>query len=264
VYEIRNDFKDSSFAHSVRIEIISILLNPKTNLIFIFRFLLVANGKLRPSYASRTSCLISGLMMKKSNSWKNLSVLFQNKVTYRNLDLNDIDGASALCSEAFDGPFRIYEFLQKKSSIENYRLQFQKRFLDYVQAGLKHAMIVATMDGIVIGFVEIGLLPPPIGRDPSTEVKDSAYIGNLAVSENHRRIGVGKNLVRIAMKVAEKWNEKEIYAAVKSKNFGARSLYESLGFLLVLKESENIYQQFKRDQTDLRVYYCKPLNQLTS
>ena len=37
--------------------------------------------------------------------------------------------------------------------------------------------------------------------------EEKPYIGNVAVDESCRRLGYGSKLIRIAMKVAEKWKD---------------------------------------------------------
>lgn len=71
------------------------------------------------------------------------------------------------------------------------------------------------------------------------EMESAAYIGNLAVSPNHRRRGVGSVLVRAAQQHArEKWDRKTVCLHVDSTNTGACLLYASLGFQCELQEPE--------------------------
>lgn len=71
------------------------------------------------------------------------------------------------------------------------------------------------------------------------EMEMAAYIGNLAVSSDRRRRGVGSKLVRAAQRHAkEKWNRENVCLHVDSRNAGACLLYASLGFRCELQEPE--------------------------
>lgn len=57
------------------------------------------------------------------------------------------------------------------------------------------------------------------------------YIGNLAVSIEHRRRGVGRALMQGAMDHAMKvWDAEAVWLHVDGRSIKARSLYASLGF----------------------------------
>ena len=162
-------------------------------------------------------------------------------ITYRNAQLEDIDQISQLCSVTFDGPFDWYMVLQKAQSLERFRLQLSTRFYSFVESGLKHAMFVAVKNNAVIGFVEIGMLPPPTRKpDGTMNATDYPYLGNLAVNKEERRQGIGRKLVKLGIKVANKWGDDKLFAAVKMDNIEAVRLYESLGFTLFLDESNEI------------------------
>jgi len=104
-------------------------------------------------------------------------------------------------------------------------------------------MFVAVRNDVVIGFVEIGMLPPPSQWfNGSSNVTDFPYLGNLAVSTEERRQGIGRKLVKLGIKVASKWGDDKLFAAVKIDNMEAVRLYESLGFTLFLDESTDIYR----------------------
>jgi ribosomal protein S18 acetylase RimI-like enzyme len=164
------------------------------------------------------------------------------KIDYRNAQCSDIEGIATLCAEIFDGPFPWHQPLARTKSIGEYKSQFSDRLLRLVDGGIKHAMVVAvTEDTNVIGFLEVGMLPCPVeptvvheqpisntvaSSSSSASIwedvakaqsqsrnnrNDVPYLGNVAVLETYRRQGVGQKLVRIGMKIAEKWKENDVW-----------------------------------------------------
>ena len=97
-------------------------------------------------------------------------------------------------------------------------------------------MIVARDVDKVIGFVEVGLLPLPSNRVPfdgssaSSDLNLYPTIGNLLTASSHRRLGVGKQLMRRAESAAREWGYTSIICAVDPANYKAYSLYASLGY----------------------------------
>jgi ribosomal protein S18 acetylase RimI-like enzyme len=53
-------------------------------------------------------------------------------------------------------------------------------------------------------------------------------------------------LVRIGLKVAEKWGDEKLFVVVESDNSAAIKMYEKLKFSLVLKEEDNINRRMDR------------------
>ena len=171
------------------------------------------------------------------------------KIDYRNAQISDIESIAALCAEIFDGPFPWHQPLARTKSIGEYKTQFNDRLLRLVDGGIKHAMIVAVDEdnsdeaksSHVIGFLEVGMLPCPVEPNvvseqqpisntiastssesiwedvakaqsqASTRRNDVPYLGNVAVLETYRRQGVGQKLVRIGIKIAEKWKENDVW-----------------------------------------------------
>jgi ribosomal protein S18 acetylase RimI-like enzyme len=76
--------------------------------------------------------------------------------------------------------------------------------------------------------------------------QDVPYLGNVAVATDSRRQGIGRRLVRIGMKVAEKWGDKQLCVAVDASNKPAILMYEKLKFSCVLNEEELITRSAKR------------------
>lgn len=153
----------------------------------------------------------------------------------------------------------------------------------------------ASADDDIIGFVEIGMLPRPatvnditkkvkedmvvsslddraevtndiskaiaeamVGEEgPSISNTDEApYLGNVAVSRDHRRKGIGSRLVRVGMRVAEKWNETDLFVAVDASNRDALLMYDKMNFEQVFDERSLIYGSRKDPRLFLKKEVC--------
>ena len=103
------------------------------------------------------------------------------KLEYRNAKDSDIASISELCSESFDGPFQWHQQIQKIQSIDSFKVQLKDRLTNLVAKGVKHSMIVAidseqSEKYAVVGFLEVGLLPSPIGMKETLIVRDDLNI----------------------------------------------------------------------------------------
>lgn len=171
-----------------------------------------------------------------------------DNLVYRNAKEDDILGIATLCSNSFDDEFSPDALLSNMNSIENFRVQFTDRYNNYIKSGKKaHGMVVAettlsTNDetSTIVGFAEIGMLPPPLSSLRLMK-GDVPYLGNIAVASDFRRNGIGGRLVRIGMKIAQKWGSDCLFVVVKGKNTAALSLYSRLGFQVVLDESKGAF-----------------------
>ena len=99
------------------------------------------------------------------------------KLEYRNARDSDIASISELCSESFDGPFQWHQQIQKLQSIDSFKVQLKDRLTNLVAKGVKHTMIVAidserSEKYAVVGFLEVGLLPSPIGMKETLIIRD--------------------------------------------------------------------------------------------
>ena len=114
---------------------------------------------------------------------------------------------------------------------------------------LHHFMLSATDDDFldqVVAFCEVGICEAPIqvDADDGDQVEQRCIIpciGNLVVSPNHRRRGVGKKLVKSVIRLVRMYAE-QLYDKpqnqhdgvlglfVDQDNYSAISLYEKVGF----------------------------------
>jgi len=143
--------------------------------------------------------------------------------------------------------------------------QLSKRMMDAKKEdSLPHSFLVATIpsslasdtkaqaEDRIVGFLEMGTLPPPISNSPFGNA-ELPYIGNVAVSNDARRRKVGTTLVRLATKIASTWCNPStktssfrpfLFLSVERSNCNALKFYKQLGFedLKVAKIStEKIY-----------------------
>ena len=204
------------------------------------------------------------------------------RTVYRNAQEDDMLLIAQLCSDTFEGPFEWHQALQRQSSINNFKQQFEDRFSRFIRGGKKHAMICAVEADTTIeagvegcsnsyinsgdavagkicsypqglqGFLEIGTLPSPVpvevgwlGNIVKAKV-DVPFIGNVAVAPQHRRRGVGTRLVRIAERVAQKWGDSWTFVAVDVENMRAVALYTRLGYQVCLDERDLISRDTRR------------------
>ena len=155
--------------------------------------------------------------------------------------------------------------LSQEQQLEVIEENLSKRMMDAKKEDtLPHLFLVATIPSSiandsaneqtknrVIGFLEMGTLPPPIPNSPMSKV-ELPYIGNVAVSNDVRRRKVGSTLVKLAAKIAKKWCAPSsetpfppfLFLSVERDNHNALKFYERLGFeeLKTVKKSiEKIY-----------------------
>jgi ribosomal protein S18 acetylase RimI-like enzyme len=175
------------------------------------------------------------------------------KTSYRNAKEGDLNSIAELVAETFEGPFGFLQVLQKKASYDNFQEQFSSRYNNLVMGGKKHAMFVAVDEETqrLEGFLEIGALPSPIPVDVKFAgitmpiVTDIPYLGNVAVSEDSRRKGIASRLIRIGEKIAGKWGDRYICAAVDCENQQALSMYKKLNFDVVRDERDSMNRNMK-------------------
>ncbi len=77
----------------------------------------------------------------------------------------------------------------------------------------------------LVGTLEIGLR-----QTSAHDASQTPYIANLAVLNEWRRQGVGRQLITMAEAVAASWNYHEVYLHVLAGNTAARRLYQSLNY----------------------------------
>lgn len=85
-------------------------------------------------------------------------------------------------------------------------------------------------------------------------VLESCFVSNVAVLPEYRRRGVGRALLRIATLTADAMGTDFISLEVRESNYGAISLYRSLGF-----EEMGLRKNFYRNPTEHALIMTKLL-----
>lgn len=89
-----------------------------------------------------------------------------------------------------------------------------------------HCLIAVNSDnGEILGTAEVSL------KHWFTRPKTTAYISNLAVSPQHRRLGIAKQLIQKCEVIADQWQCRRLSLHVMENNLGAQNLYQTLGFI---------------------------------
>ena len=101
---------------------------------------------------------------------------------------------------------------------------------------------VATENNDVIGYIGMSV------------VIDEGYIFNVAVSETHRKKGVGSALINELVTYGKKNNLCFITLEVRESNINAQSLYSKFGFIKV-GERKNYYSEPKENAILLTKYF---------
>ncbi len=101
---------------------------------------------------------------------------------------------------------------------------------------------VATENNDVIGYIGMSV------------VIDEGYIFNVAVSETHRKKGIGSALINELVTYGKKNNLCFITLEVRESNINAQSLYSKFGFIKV-GERKNYYSNPKENAILLTKYF---------
>ncbi|EGD72600.1 N-alpha-acetyltransferase 30 [Salpingoeca rosetta] len=120
-------------------------------------------------------------------------------------DENDLPAIQKLMAAHLSEPYSIYTY----------------RYFLVTWGKLSH---VAVVEGEVVGAVICRL-----ARHKRGPLR--GYIGMLAVSEDHRKKGIGTMLVKASVEAMKEAGADEIVLEAETSNLGALRIYESLGFL---------------------------------
>jgi ribosomal protein S18 acetylase RimI-like enzyme len=186
---------------------------------------------------------------------------------------SDLPKIAKLLTETFEDVPN-WNVLQRKMAENAYQTQLQKRMTGLVQQGANHSLIVAVDQGNdeVAAFMELGTMPSPIlvttfweGQEIESR-PELPYLANLAVSSTYRRQQLGTKLVRLAMKIGEKWTTGQphhaalLYLAVDKENLAAVKMYEKLEFVCIIDETERLSdEQIRKLRRKHRLYFQKKL-----
>ncbi|HET9909828.1 MAG TPA: GNAT family N-acetyltransferase [Anaerolineales bacterium] len=84
--------------------------------------------------------------------------------------------------------------------------------------------LLAEVDGHVVGFAALRIVPCVFYADPHGELTE------LFVEEPYRRQGVGRELLRLAEKIAKEKGVKELLILTDASNQAAQTFYNSMDY----------------------------------
>ena len=189
-----------------------------------------------------------------------------SKYTYRMAKTSDLPAIAELLNDVFEN--NDYTANNEKNT-ENFNPKsieekLKQRMVEMKSSSFPHAFLVATptspsenLSSSVVAFLELGTMPSPIAMEKEwngvkvTTRPELPFVANVVVNKSTRRQNIGKTLVQLALKIAQKWcdapsfrNQSEIskssgsstscdpflFLSVDAHNVGALSFYESLNF----------------------------------
>jgi ribosomal protein S18 acetylase RimI-like enzyme len=193
------------------------------------------------------------------------------QLQYRPARTSDLPGIAKLLTATFE-QVPEWNFIQWKMAESGYQQQLGKRMSSLVQAGAKHTLIVvATETGEIAGFMELGTMPSPIPVKTMWEGVETdsrpemPYLANVAVGQSYQRQRMGSKLVLLAEKLSKKWcatdlHEPALYLAVDTDNKAAVNMYDKLGFIRFLDETDKLSDKaLRKMKRKPRLYYQKVL-----
>jgi ribosomal protein S18 acetylase RimI-like enzyme len=104
----------------------------------------------------------------------------------------------------------------------------------------------------IVGTIEVSNRSTP-NAAPN---KRYAYIANLAVDQEFRCLGIGKQLIGQCEEIAKQWGFSFIYLHVMAENQAAIHLYHKLGFEVISRDQTWHFLPWKRAH---RLFLRKPL-----
>ena len=139
----------------------------------------------------------------------------------RRMTINDVDGVHAIEAATFARPWSKQDFVKEMTTNACARY------------------LVAEKDGAVIGYAGAWI------------VLDEAHVTNVAVDQDFRGQGVGRQLTAALMQYAS--NLGVVYATleVRKSNEAAKRLYQSLGF-----EYVGVRKRYYEDNGEDALLYC--------
>jgi diamine N-acetyltransferase len=141
----------------------------------------------------------------------------------REASIADHRAISLLCAQV--------DALHAHGRPDAFREPLEPRSIAFLQERLAEAdatMLVADIGGAVVGFARVKLGRPP--EDAMHRPRVFAYVEEVVVSSDHRRLGVGKALMHGVETWARERRVGQIELTVWEFNEEARKFYESLGY----------------------------------
>ena len=122
---------------------------------------------------------------------------------------------------------------------DNFSMPWSEKVLETELRNPLSLWLVARMDDTVVGYIGAQIVP------------DEADMMNIAVADDHRRCGIGRELVLQLISQLKAQGVRSLSLEVRVSNIPAISLYEELGFEKVGRRP-GYYQKPKEDAYILR------------
>ncbi|CAB9509720.1 expressed unknown protein [Seminavis robusta] len=181
----------------------------------------------------------------------------------------DIEPVADLLVDCFETELKWFEFPEREARRKKYRDMLQSSLLRRIQKAsssedettqsLSFMLLVESAKepgNKMLGFVQVGMLPPPPGFQPTNDdsdqaiTKDVPYIANLCVLPSNRKHGIGKKMVDICTRWLAKKEQQNVFIAVESDNLVAKRFYQGINFAWI--EPPGVSSQ--------RDYYYRPIS----
>jgi ribosomal-protein-alanine N-acetyltransferase len=145
---------------------------------------------------------------------------------FRSMRLDDIDEVCQIEKQSFQKPWSREAFQNELT---------QNHFAQYA---------VVVLDGKVVGYCGMWL------------IVDEAHITNIALLPDFRGKGIGENLLKEMMRIAQWFGTKKMTLEVRVSNEAAQRLYEKLGF-----EKSGIRPKYYMDNMEDAIIMWVDLNE---
>lgn len=135
---------------------------------------------------------------------------------------NEIDAIVSLWKEFVADPSASYEPIPTHAENTKKQTQFLGELIEHDP----RQVLVAEEGGQLVGYLACKREPRPLLE---TQMRQS-YIANLFVKASHRKMGIGKELMRTCLKDLNDSGPREVELYVWVGNDSAIRLYKALGF----------------------------------
>ena len=149
------------------------------------------------------------------------------------------------------------EFTIKNARLDDLDEIFEIETASFSVPWTKHLLKVEILSGVAEFLVardEDGLL---LGYVSGQQILDEFYIGNIAVREDRRGLGVGSALLQQLIDIARDKGSSFATLEVRVSNTAARKMYENFGFVQV-GERKDYYQLPTENAVLYTLYFNKP------
>ncbi len=117
---------------------------------------------------------------------------------------------------------------QNRPDIYNDIDPFEKSYFDFLLTDEQTIALVYEKDDEILGFAITTLRNP--SKNPLLKPRTVAFVEDITVDENHRRLGIGKSIFDEIAKIAKQMGADAIELMLWDFNDTATTFYKELGF----------------------------------